>query len=480
VPELSVTAQATFRSVYGALLLLTLLWTLPHARRFFLSERWGGYTESSRAVDFVQNPVVAPFVLATWLACSVLLLAGVWTVAASAVNLVLCHYFFVRMRWRSVARGLGAPGFMTYWLGAAVFLLELTSHAAGDVRGLALLVLQVDFAFIMLSAGVYKLSAGYARDQGMEYGLVNPEWGYWWRRWSEVAPGRAVFRVLNHLAWTTEIAAAVLMLVPVTREMGAFLIMASFVFIATQIRLGWLCEMVILAGVLYFSPGGWGDRVFTSLVTPASLTSIDAGAVVAIALTTVLAGYLALLPLAHAGLFVNFYLRRPLPRVVQRALDAYTNFFGLIIWRVFSVDVINFVVLVHRRRPDAGARTLVSRWGQATSLRYCHVAEAITMTSVFTTLKYHPSDRGLFETRLLRYARTVPTRDGDELVFEVRSVVKGRTRFELVPVAEWVVDPMTRTVREHPLGDTEALRRPHAVSPVHEGVRPGTYAPRPM
>jgi hypothetical protein len=480
VPELSITAQAAFRLLYGALLLLTLLWTLPQARRFFVSERWGGYAESSGDVDRIQNPIVVSLLVATWLTCGVLLVAGVWTIAASAVNLLLCHYFFVRMRWRGVARGLGAPGFMTYWLGAAVFVLELTLRIAPDVRSLALLVLQVDFAFIMLSAGVYKLSAGYARDHGMEYGLVNPEWGYWWQRWSSVAPAHPVFRLLNHLAWTTEIAAAVLMLVPATREIGALLIMASFVFIATQIRLAWLCEMVILSGVLYFAPGGWGDRVLSSFVTPATVTAMDGGGAAQIALTAILAGYLVLLPLAHAGLFINFYLRRPLPRVLQRALEAYTNFFGLIIWRVFSVDVVNFLVLVYRQRRDTGARTLISRWGEARSLRYCHVAEAIAITSVFTTLKYHRSNRELFETRLLRYARTVPTHAEEDLVFEVRSVVKDATRFSLVPVAEWTVDPTARTVREHALGDAESVRRPHAVSPVHEGVRPGTYAPRPM
>ena len=40
-----------------------------------------------------------------------------------------------------------------------------------------LLVLQVDLAFIMLSAGVYKFTAGYPHNHGMELGLCNPMWG---------------------------------------------------------------------------------------------------------------------------------------------------------------------------------------------------------------------------------------------------------------------------------------------------------------
>ena len=50
--------------------------------------------------------------------------------------------------------------------------------------------------------------------------------------------------------------------------------------------------------------------------------------------------YLALLPFAHAGLYYNFYARRRLAAPLQWILDRYTNLFGLIIWRVFSVDVV--------------------------------------------------------------------------------------------------------------------------------------------
>src|SRR5438105_12820998 len=121
---------------------------LPQARRFFLSERWGGYAESSRAVDAVQNPIVMPVALAAWLLSAVLLVVGQWTVAAALVNLVLARYFGIFMRWRGALRGMGAPGFMTYWLAIAVFLLELTTHHAPSLRPLALFGLQIDLGLI--------------------------------------------------------------------------------------------------------------------------------------------------------------------------------------------------------------------------------------------------------------------------------------------------------------------------------------------
>jgi len=482
-PQISAHTQALFRMAYGVLLLAHLLWALPHWRRFFISERWGGYSKSARDVDFIQNPFVSPVICVIWFASALLLTLGWWTVWAALLNLLLCRYFFVRMRWKGVLRGMGAPGFMTYWMAAAVFLLEYTARYAPQLRSLALLVLQVDFAFIMLSAGLYKLTAGYARNHGMEGGMVNPEWGYWWRFFARRSPNSWIFKVLNQLAWSTEVVAGLLMLFPRTRFIGALLILFSFIFIATQIRLGLLCEMVIACCILFFHPGSYGDQL-ASMIVPASsalqsATASNAPSFINLLLFAFLVAYLILLPLAHGGLFYNFYARRRLPALLQRALELYTNFFGIIIWRVFSVDVVNFFILIHRRKREGGSeeRTLVSRYGYGGGFRYCHVGESITVTSLFTTLKYYPSNNELFRERLLRYACTVPCAEDSVLDFEYVSVCKKEDHFDYVTVAEYTVDPRARTVLERILNESVSVHAAHAASPVFEGVRPGSYAP---
>ena len=116
---------------------------------------------------------------------------------AAFINVLFCRYFFIQMRWRGVLRGMGAPGFIAYWLGVAVLLLEYTRRFAPEFQGLALLVLQVDFALIMLSAGMYKFSAGYRQNDGMELGMVNPEWGYWPDFWGRMRPDSRWFRLFN-------------------------------------------------------------------------------------------------------------------------------------------------------------------------------------------------------------------------------------------------------------------------------------------
>jgi hypothetical protein len=477
-PSLSTGTEALIRVSYAVLLLLTLAQAWPHRRRFFCSERWGGYTKSSPGVDRIQNPQLVSVVLFVWFASALMIAAGVWTVWAALVNVLFARYFFVQLRWKSVLRGMGAPGFMTYWLAAVVFLLLLADRLAPGSRSLTILAAQADFAFIMLSAGVYKFTAGYAHNHGMEYGLVNPEWGYWWQDYRRISPDHWLFILFNHLGWGTEVVAGALMFIPATRLLGGMLILVSFVFIATQIRLGFLCEMVMTAALLFTFEGGQVARLIDQVADPVShVTASATWPPASTIMTAALWAYLVLLPLAHAGLFYNFYSRRRLPGLLQPLLERYTAMFGLIIWRVFSVDVVNFYIVIHREQNGTGRRVLVSRYGWRGGLRYSHVAESITVTSLFTTLKYYPSNGAMFRDRLLRYARTVPCGGDEKLVFEYVVIEKHSSVFASRPVAEYVVDPRSGSVEELVIDPSVSIRTPHAASPVHEGIRPGTYAP---
>lgn len=479
-PELGLDTQAFIRFAYGVCMLAMLAVTLPNARRFFLSERWGGYARSSKDVDLLQNPVTLPMFYLAWVAAVALLAAGRWPVWSALANLVICRELFIRMRWKGVLRGMGAPGFIAYWLGGAVFLLELVTRYAPAVRPLALLAIQVDFALIFLSAGIYKLRAGYRRNYGVDLGLVNPEWGYWWRRYLRVRPGHKLFVGLNQLGWATEIVAAVLMLVPPTRFIGGAIIALTFAFIATQIRLGLLCQMVVVAAELFFHPGSVGARLIHALFSwvPANAATQNGQGWLGPVMTVALWAYIGLLPFAHLGLSANLYLRRALSPRLQRLLEAYTNTFGIIVWRVFSVDVVSFFVKIYRaQRVDHENRSRAGKWGWRHGLRYSSVAEAIAVTSLFTTLKYYPSNNALFVERVLRYARTVPHGQGDVLVFEYVSVLKGAKGWELAPTAEFIVDTVAGTVVERVLDDRVSVHVAHEHSPLHEATRPGSYAP---
>src|SRR5262249_11388026 len=151
--------------------------------------------------------------------------------------------------------------------------------------------------------------------------------------------------------------AGVLMLIPAARPIGALLIFLSFIFIATQIRLGFLCEMVLVCCLL-FVPAE------SPHIEAVSAAGGSTGLLVGLMWT-----YVLMLPFVRAGLFYNQLAHRALPRALQRALDTYANVFGLIIWRVFSADVVNFFVRVWEQPRDGRPRRLISDYEGLTALR---------------------------------------------------------------------------------------------------------------
>jgi hypothetical protein len=480
LPEMSVTTQAILRCAYGVVLLGAVLWNLLQGRRFFLSERWGGYGKQGIAVNAIQNPVAFPLVMAAWILSAIGIIFGLWGILPALINVCLCRYFFISMRWSGVLRGMGAPGFMTYWLGVAVLVLEFTSAYAPELRSLALLALQVDWAVIMIIAGIYKFTAGYPRNEGMELGLANPEWGTWGRFYARMRPSHPLFWFLNQMAWITEIGAGILMLIPDTRWIGGMVISFSFLFVGSQIRLNQLTPLLVLTGILFLGPESppaqyltmwFGDRIAPT-AAPGSLPSL-----LIQSLAVGLVGYLVVLPFAYGGLCYNFFGRRRLNDGLQVVLELYTNFFGMILWRVFSVNLIDFFIRIHVQARAGGKRTLVSRYGWGGPPRFNHVGESITITTIFTTLKYYPNNLALFKERLVRYAQTISCPADSVLIFEYVSIRKTPKRFAFVSVAEYTVDLEANDVSERLLSADAPVRTASPVSAVHEAVRPGSYAP---
>jgi len=485
-PQLSPEMYTFLRMGYSIITILTLAITLPN-RRFFLSERWGGYAESARDVDWIQNPIAYPLIQIIWFASLLLMLFGVWSVWAALVNLLLSRYFFVYMRWKGVARGMGAPGYMTYWMGLGIFLLEFTNYYSPDLFPLALLAIQVDYAFIMLSAGFYKLNSGYAHQNGMELGAANPQWGFWPKFYGKRPTDDFFMQTFNHLAWGLEILGAVLMLIAPFRFIGGFIIFLSFAFLITQIRLGWLAHLVMLCSAVFFHPGSLVDLGIAEIITPTMIETTNPDIAIPIAveqlLQIILWTYIILLPLMHIGLSYNFYMRKRLPEILQITLERYTNFFGLIVWRVFSQDLVNFYPLIHFEDKNGGNRRQIMKYGWAGGgflNRYNHVAESIVLTTLFTTLKYYPSNDIRFQDRVLRYCRTLNCPADQNIVFEYYSLQRNpeNAHVEHILVSEFVVDLQAETVKEVQIHEAFSTKDVISISPVHEAGYPGSYAPK--
>jgi hypothetical protein len=121
---------------------------------------------------------------------------------------------------------------------------------------------------------------------------------------------------------------------------------------------------------------------------------------------------------------------------------------------------------------------LISEWRNPANLRFWHVGEAITVTSLFTTLKYYPSNDHLFLERILRYARTLPCPMNHELIFDYVSICKSHGHYEDYVTCRFLVDPSTGTMRREILDPTFSPGAEHPTSPVFETARVGSYAPK--
>lgn len=476
-PNLSASTQVLFRMGYGLAMLATILWTFRPGIWFFRSERWGGYGDRSPRAEFLQNPFAHALLTGLWIAANSCLVWGHNTVAFAALNLAICWYYFVFMRWHSLLRGMGAPGFFCYWMGAAVLILETGRHLdhTGIILIVGLLTLQWDYALIQLCAGSYKGVCGYSRNTGMQLGLANPMWGHHWRFYKKMDPAHPLFRFLNQVSFRVQIMAGLLMLIPSTRWLGAAAIALSFLFVMTQIRLGFLLPKVMLGALLFVPAGSTFDRWLSQFVevTPVSqsLPGLPLGAIALMVgfLTT----YLVLLPLAKMGQWYNFLKGKSLPGPWQSYLERWCNAFGIIIWRVFSVDVIDFFVRIYitDEEGEETEYTCFGKVGGQTRGRYLQVAESIALVSIFTTLKYHPSDSDFFREKLLRYARTLP-HGGRGVRFAYTGLEHRGRQFEFVPMADFMVDLDAGTIVRR--GQT---RQVCDESPVRASVQPGSYLP---
>lgn len=480
LPALSPELQAFIRVSYGSLLLCTIAWTWLPGKWFFRGAKWRGYGDRRWSTELLQNPFSHTLIRGLWVVSALGLVLGQNTVSAAFVNLVICWYYFIHTRWSSLLRGMGAPGFFCYWLGAATFFLELGRHLdpSGRILAVAVLVFQMDYALIQLCAGSYKSVCGYSRNAGMQLGLANPFWGHHWRFYKRMSPDHRLFKFLNQAAFRVQIVSALLMLFPPTRVLGAFFIAAGFLFVMTQIRLGFLLPKVMLGALLFIPSGSAIDRIFQTLVTAApvrqSLPLLGESATFAVCGFLLL--YLALLPLAKFCQWFNFLEGKSLHPILQSSLDTWSNFFGIIIWRVFSVDVVNFFVRIYVVEPDNSEceYTSFGSWfGPGTRGRYVQVAESIALTSVFTTLKYHPSNSELFTEKLTRYARSVPVPPGGTVRFALYFVDHSGESFEFIRSNDYLVDPATGTVRTSAAHSLENSN----FSPVRAGAKAGSYLP---
>ncbi|MDB4962324.1 MAG: uncharacterized protein JWP01_2323 [Myxococcales bacterium] len=469
------------RQFAGVLFFLDLLLYLPYANVCLGAGYWGGGHKHVLRV-------VAPI----WAAASIALVLGVYPLIAAGVLWLVFRHYYVANRWNNAFRGGGAPGFMSHWVAMYLVLFELARvlDTSGGLVHWVRLMSNVDFGVILLCSGTYKALSGYLRGEGMEYGLANPFWGYWFGWFKRRRPSHLGFRLQNIWAPIAQISTGVCLLLgasttwfPEIRWAGAVLCILSFGYLLPTVRLGRLAVLMMVPALWFLPELGVALPEPLARSLPASVVP---DVVITILVGTIIA-YIAVLPVLKVMQYLNLFAKIELPGPLQKGLTWYANKVPIIMWRVFTPDVTNFFVRIHRVDRATGAKTPLvhedttysyrdlRQWRR--SLRYLHVTESIALTTVFTTLKYFRSQRALFEERLRAYAPTLGE-PGALLEFEYVAILKGEETFEFLPVTRFTIDLVSNEITEDRLVPEFEYDAPAKYSHIKETAGYGTYAPR--
>lgn len=467
------------RQLAGCLFLIDLLCYLPYASVCLGPGYWG--TGHRRAVAIVV-PV--------WAAACLAVILGTYTLLAVVVLWLLFRHYYIANRWKNSFRGGGAPGFMSHWVAMYLVFFETARviDPSGQLVSSVTLMANVDFGVILLCSGTYKALSGYLRGEGMEYGLANPFWGYWFGWFRRRRPSHFAFRAQDVWAPIAQISTGSCLLIgtviPEARVAGAVLCILSFAYLLPAVRLGRLAVLMMVAPLWFLPELGFAFPEPLAHTIP----SVTAPHAVFWTLHAATIAYIAVLPLVKVMQYLNLFATVELPRPLQRALTWYANRVPIIMWRVFTPDVTNFFIRIYRidRATGEHARLVhedttysyreLGSWRR--SSRFLNVTESIALTTVFTTLKYFRSQRPLFEQRLRAYAATLGE-PGALLEFEYVAILKGDRAFEYVPVTRFAIDLASGEIAETKLVSEFEYDAPAKFSHIKETAGFGTYAPRP-
>lgn len=423
----------------------------------------------------------------SWMiSCVLLSFGGVWSrLLGTATLYAIFRHYYIQRRWNSVRRGFGAPGFMSHWTMLYLLLIQigLILDPSQFLGQRFLLMSRIDFAVIMICAGTYKYLIGYLHSDGMEYGRVNPFWGYRWSYYKKQSPSGLYVKFTNICASGFEILAGFLMLMPKFQLLGAAMITGSFLFVACYIRLGRLAILMATLPIIY-CPNFLHS---TSIEAMQQSSSAMHGPQWLIGLlSAAITVFIVVLPMVKINQYLNLFANKTLPEPLQTWLTRYSNWVPIIIWRVFTPDVTNFFVRIYHTDEQGQEHTVLNEARYALSdlsnpglkLRFLHVTESIALTSVFTTLKYFPSNRQLFNDKLLTYAQSI-SHDIDSkpkvFRFEYVAISKGPSEFVFTAVGNFWVDLSTSEVWEKKIVEEFDYSAPSKFSPVRESVAPGSY-----
>jgi hypothetical protein len=275
-----------------------------------------------------------------------------------------------------------------------------------------------------------------------------------------------------------EIVGGILLLIPYvfTQLTGAFLISASFIYVSLFIRLGRLAWLMALLPIVFL------PEVIKTAAIAQPLFQLPKLTLQIIQI--VIVAYMIVLPVVKISQYINLFGDKNLPNPIQGIINFLTEHVPLIIWRVFTPDLINFYFRV--REEKSGNYILnekiysCKQWNNFSfKMKMLHVCEAIAQASVFTTLKYYPKNIILFHEKLIRYLKSLlysASLNLERLEVEYIAILKKDKHFSYEKKITYFVDLSKNEVKVLAHDPYFSPQKRCEKSPIRPSIRQGIYA----
>ena len=279
--------------------------------------------------DWFSNVATNPItIILSIILCSLVFFINSWLLILPL--LLITWICFIRDRFKSLARGLGAPGYFSFLFALTLisnFLIYSKSFTPLFTKFTPLSFLidflfaitYVEFGFIFFSAGLFKILDAKESPISFALGLLNPMWSkiYMYIKFTEF---NRVF--LNWLGPILQIISGLFIIstVKIFSIIGFFLIIIMFLSITPFTRLGWLCPAIASLSFYHLLQFNYVNLI--------SLKTI----------------FLAIFLRSIVYIYISTQYFGNLPKLsnkISRSLVyLYRRYLGVIIWKVFTFDIV--------------------------------------------------------------------------------------------------------------------------------------------
>ena len=429
---ISYESYTVFKYYLGVIFFIDLLYFTPWLQMMFGSAYQLNSIITSRA-----RTILLFFI---WmLSCANILFQNNAFIGFLLLSLIF-RFFYVESRTSNLFRGGGAVGILPALLVSYFTVIELM-----NVTGLAwinsqyvLCIMIIHIGIIMLDSSINKMTSGFFSNQGFQFAFFNPFWSYW----SSVSYLRklpnSLWKIINLLIPITQCFIALLIICPTYQYLGIVSLSIGFIFLTFIVRLGTLTILITSFITLFLNLSTFEFTLeYTQLIFLFKNLNI-------IVLITGLI-YLFILVFGQLIVWLNFYFSFFLWNPIQNILNKINWHFPILIWRVFTPDVVNLYCKIYEIKNN-GIKIPLNKSFYDLSfnahlllyLRFFNVAESCVLSSIFNSLKYNNKNYNSVVEKIKQYCSTL-TPHLDRIESSIEFVVYHIVIREMKPPLDLVV-----------------------------------------